>query len=309
MSFRLFVYYCALCGAAAAFAGWLLGRAPGHLAPLAEAGLKGGCLGLMVAISLSVLDALWNSSGQLVPTAGRVLSAALVSVLGGFFGGVVGQALCLLTDNSVFSAVFTLVGWTLTGLLIGVSLGVFDLVAQAAGGRGGSGALRKLRNGVLGGTAGGILGSLLFLALMAAWPVVFRHKPLAKLWTPSALGFAVLGACLGLLIGLAQVVLREAWLRVEAGFRAGRELILSRDTLTIGRAESCDLGLFGDPAVDKVHARIVRQNGAYVLSDAGTQAGTYLNDTRLVAPMVLHSGDAIRVGRNLIRFQERPKRK
>lgn len=308
MSFRLFVYYCALCGAGAAFGGWLLGRLPGRLSPLAEAGLKGACLGLTVAVALSIVDSLWNSSRQIVPTAGRVLVAGLVSVVGGLFGGIAGQALCRLTDNSTLFAVFTLFGWTLTGLLIGGSLGLYDLLVQLSR-AGGGGAYRKLRNGLLGGTAGGLLGGLLYLLLMAAWSKVFHNKPFDKLWSPSAIGFAALGACLGLLIGLAQVILLEAWLRVEAGFRAGRELILSRDTVTIGRAESCDVGLFGDPAVEKVHARLVRQDGRWFLNDSGTPGGTYLNDERLAAPRELRSGDAIRVGRNVIRFQERQKRK
>ena len=60
------------------------------------------------------------------------------------------------------------------------------------------------------------------------------------------MGFVALGMCIGLLIGLAQVILKEAWVRVEAGFRAGREMILSKPEVTIGRAESCDIGLFGD---------------------------------------------------------------
>ena len=30
------------------------------------------------------------------------------------------------------------------------------------------------------------------------------------------------------MIGLAQVILKEAWIKVDAGFRAGRELILHR---------------------------------------------------------------------------------
>jgi hypothetical protein len=308
MSFRLFVYYCALCGAAAAFAGWLLGRLPGRLSPLTEAGVKGACLGLAVAVALSVVDSLWSSSGQVVPAAGRVLVAGLVSVVGGLFGGVAGQALCLLTENGTLSAAFTLFGWSLTGLLIGASLSLFDLLTQLARPGGGAGAYRKTRNGVLGGAAGGLLGGLLYLLLMAAWAVVFRHKPFDKLWSPSAVGFGALGACLGLLIGLAQVVLREAWLRVEAGFRAGREMILSKDTTTIGRAESCDVGLFGDPEVDKVHAHIVRQDGRYLLTDAGTRAGTYLNDERLAEPRPLRSGDVIRIGRSVIRFQDRARR-
>ena len=107
------------------------------------------------------------------------------------------------------------------------------------------------------------------------------------------------------MIGVAQVVLKEAWLRVEAGFRAGRELLLTRPVLTIGRAESCDLGLFGDPAVERLHARIARVDDHYLIADAGTPGGTYVNDQRVKGPTPLHSGDLIRVGDALIRFRER----
>ena len=79
----------------------------------------------------------------------------------------------------------------------------------------------------------------------------------------------LLGVCIGLLIGLAQVILKEAWIKVEAGFRAGRELMLTKDETTIGRAEGCDLGLFGDNTIEKLHARIVLKNNRYLLEDAG----------------------------------------
>ena len=61
------------------------------------------------------------------------------------------------------------------------------------------------------------------------------------------------------MIGLAQVVLKEAWLRVEQGFRPGRELMLVKEETAIGRAEGCDLGLFGDNGVERKHARILLQ--------------------------------------------------
>ena len=43
-------------------------------------------------------------------------------------------------------------------------------------------------------------------------------------------------------IPLAQVVLKEAWIKVEAGFRPGREIMLSKDETLIGKAEGCDIG-------------------------------------------------------------------
>ena len=39
--------------------------------------------------------------------------------------------------------------------------------------------------------------------------------------------------------------------------RAG-SLILTRPETTLGRSEACDLGLFGDPDVARMHARILR---------------------------------------------------
>ena len=109
-------------------------------------------------------------------------------------------------------------------------------------------------------------------------------------------GFIALGLCIGLLIGVAQVVLKEAWLKVEAGFRKGRELLVNKPVLTIGRAESCDLGLFGDPQIEKLHARIYQQDGRYLIADTGSAHGTFVNDQRVAEPTLLRSGDLIRVG-------------
>jgi pSer/pThr/pTyr-binding forkhead associated (FHA) protein len=122
------------------------------------------------------------------------------------------------------------------------------------------------------------------------------------------MGFVALGLCIGLLIGVAQVVLKEAWLYVESGFRKGREVPLNKTPLTIGRAESCDLGLFGDADVDPLHARILRQGNAYFIEDADSAGGTFVNDVRVVEPTPLRSGDVIRMGNARIRFRERVKK-
>jgi pSer/pThr/pTyr-binding forkhead associated (FHA) protein len=95
---------------------------------------------------------------------------------------------------------------------------------------------------------------------------------------------------------------------VERGFRRGRQLILAKAETTIGRAESCDIGLFGDPAVQRLHARIVLQGNRYVLADAGTPDGTFLNGTRISGPAPLRSGDEIRVGGSVLSFRERARR-
>src|SRR5262245_29405854 len=101
MSFRRFVYYCAVWGAWSAFVGWTLGRL---LAPataetaegtagsalsqdLLRTGILGLFLGLTVALGLSVLDARLNLSLRRVGlVALRVGTAVLVGSLGGLLG-------------------------------------------------------------------------------------------------------------------------------------------------------------------------------------------------------------------------------
>ena len=305
MSFRLFIYYCALCGAGSAFVGWALGRtlAGGGNDPLVAA-VKGMLLGMAVALALSVVDSLWNLSlRQVVLVSQRVTAAVLVGGVGGFFGGLLSQVLHDASELLGFA-----LGWTITGLLIGAAPGAFDLLVSATSKQDLRGPRRKVLNGVLGGAVGGFLGGVLSLLLHGAWKGLFQDKPAAELWSPSATGFVILGACIGLLIALAQVFLKEAWLKVEAGFRAGREVILSRPVVTLGRAESCDIGLFGDRTVERIHARLVRQGQDYVLCDAGTPGGTYVNGQRLNGPRTLRAGDTIRVGNCLLRFGERRKR-
>jgi predicted component of type VI protein secretion system len=122
------------------------------------------------------------------------------------------------------------------------------------------------------------------------------------------MGFVALGFCIGVLIGLAQVIFKEAWVRVEKGFRPGRELILTKPEVTIGRAEGCDIGLFGDPKIERLHARILHRDGAYLLADAGTPGGTFVNEEAVGPPVRLNSGDLIRVGSSVLRFGERQKK-
>jgi hypothetical protein len=303
MSFRLFIYYCAAWGAAAAFAGWALGRmipAEGVL----KAGVRGLCLGAFVGVGLALVEAVSGGGAlrrtiQLVTRAGM---AVVVGAAGGWAGGLVGGVLYN------WSQVFFIVGWTLTGLLIGAAPATYDVTSAWLRGLDAGGARRKVRNGLLGGSVGGLLGGGVALALVSAGPALFPNRPERDLWTPTAAGFVALGACIGLAVGLAQVILKEAWVRVESGFRPGRQLILSRPEVSIGRAESCDLGLFGDPGVEHLHARILRLRGGFVLVDAGTSGGTYVNDELITAPTPLSSGDQIRIGGNLLSFGERPRR-
>jgi hypothetical protein len=312
MSFKLFIYYCAVCGGWAAFGAWLLTEW-WHLREfksLWARSLSIGCVvGLTLAAAVGTLDALLNAVGKQRWV--RVLVCLGVGALGGLLGGALGQLLQKVVDRleellgtSVGHFLQQLglarfLGWMTVGMAIGASIGVFDLTRAWRSPKAMRGARRKLGNGLLGGALGGALGGFLFEQLST-----LERLPRSSL----ALGLVILGISIGLLVGLAQIILKEAWIKVEEGFRAGREMMLSKVETAIGRAESCDIGLFGDDAVERGHARIVLERNRYVLADAGSAGGTFVNNQRIAEPTPLHSGDLIRVGHCLLRFGERQKR-
>ncbi len=308
MSFTRFIYYCSLCGGWAAFVAWGLVQFSGIRTdspdsfwgthPAIKDAVIALVLGVLCASAVGAVDALMNSTGgQRFLRVGICLA---VGLLGGFLGGLIGGTLYqVLSVPRVF-------GWILVGASIGASIGIFDLLSALQGSHEIGPAVRKMRNGLAGGALGGFVGGLLFSGVMKLTELA---QTVSLELSSLAAGLVILGLCIGLLIGLAQVILREAWVRVEAGFRPGREMMLAKGELTIGRAEACDIGLFGDPGVEKLHARILRKNNRFLLEDNETPGGTYLNDQRVTTATPLKSGDLIRVGRNVLRFGERQKRK
>jgi hypothetical protein len=301
MSFRLFIYYSALGGGWAAFLAWAVVQGCGMRgfgSALLRASLVGGMLGLLVAAAIGTVDGILNSVG--FARVLRVLVSMVVGCIGGLLGAGAGQLLAGTDADSMRFKVLLVVGWMLTGVFVGASIGIYDLLRAGSGGGDMRIPLKKTLNGVLGGLLGGLVGGLPF-GILARIPEIRDHSDLA-------IALPILGTCIGLMVALAQVFLKEAWLKVERGFRAGRELLLSKDETVIGRAESCDVGIFGDMDIEKEHARIVLEDGHYVLHDNKSARGTYLNDKRISKPEELNSGDLIRVGNCYLRFGERTRR-
>jgi hypothetical protein len=307
MSLRLFIYYCALCGGWAALGAWIVGR---HWAPdpaasdLLSAAVRGWWLGFFVGGALGALDAWWNWTWRrwqrVLLQAGIALA---VGALSGLAGGFLGQMLYNLWLPGY------LLGWLLTGALVGTALALFELARAYATQEELNSTYRKLLKCASGGALGGFLGGLLSLGLLLLCGQVFQDRDPTQLWSPTAIGFVALGMCLGLFIGLAQVWFTQAWLRVEEGFRAGREILVTRETTTLGRAESCDVGLFGDPSVDKCHARILLVAGRYYIEDNNSSGGTWVNGQRIQGREPLRWGDRIQLGKSVLRFYQRHKRR
>lgn len=72
------------------------------------------------------------------------------------------------------------------------------------------------------------------------------------------------------------------------------------DIVRIGRRSENELVL-ADPIVSGSHAEIRRIDDAFVLADAGSRNGTFLNDEQVMAPTALSDGDVIRVGDTRLR--------
>jgi hypothetical protein len=253
MSFKLFVYYCAVGGGWCGFVGWGLSAmlAPeggsDYFPKVLHDSVYGLLLGFAVAFGLSLLDGLFNHRTQPGKVIAGVFAAILIGAFSGLFGAFLGSSLHsavkYFLPGSALADVAFVVGWTVVGLLIGFSISVFEVFRSLTTRKDFAGSFRKLRNCVIGGTAGGILGGIIAFTLLFAALKLFGRE---NLLTPTALGFIAIGACIGLLVGLAQIILKEAWIKVEAGFRPGRELIIAKEKTTIGRAEGSDIALFGD---------------------------------------------------------------
>lgn len=83
----------------------------------------------------------------------------------------------------------------------------------------------------------------------------------------------------------------------------GRITRLSADhPTTIGRSADCTLRLH-DLTISSRHAEIVPVRGAYYVNDHHSTNGTYLNDERVTAPVLVRNGDIVRLGPStLLRF-------
>jgi hypothetical protein len=303
MSFKLYVYYSALGGGWAAFAGWFLGRLFEPAGEFAAALLQGLLLGAFLAAGVGLVDGFWNRPGR----PGELAAQAAAAGLGGCAGGLVfgfGELLAGGTGWGFLGVALRVLSGTLIGLTAGGLIGLYDWASCRRQRQDSRGAARKVRNGLLGGCLGGLIGGGLQALVKAG---LEQSLGLGRdSWSPSAGGFVALGLSIGLLTGLAQVLRRQAWVRVEAGGREGQAVLLSRAETAIGSSATCDLVVAGDAGVQGRHARIVSAEGRYLVADAGTRAGTFVNGQRITETQPLRTGDRIRLGNCVLRFEQRP---
>lgn len=78
------------------------------------------------------------------------------------------------------------------------------------------------------------------------------------------------------------------------GQLVGERWTIERPEFVIGRGSDCDIVL-PERQVSRHHARILLEEGKYVLHDLDSKNGTHLNGTQVVGSAPLHDGDEIQV--------------
>ena len=238
------------------------------------------------------------------------------AVLGGAIGAVVGFVggyLASLIAGLVYAPLNDLAmhrydamtrSLSTTGFLIQTGgRGIAWLAAGMAMGLGPGIALRSTRllgYGFLGGMIGGLLGGLLFDPI--DFLVVGSHTPGAQ-WS-RMLGIVIIGAGVGSMIGVVELLARDAWLGMLKGPLVGKEFLLFRDVMRLGASPQSDIYLFNDDQVAADHA-VIRVVGARYEIAAISPRHPVLVNERATGHARLRHGDGIGLGRTRFVFHRR----
>jgi len=91
---------------------------------------------------------------------------------------------------------------------------------------------------------------------------------------------------------------------VRGGEQAGDRFVLDGETTRLGRHPDSEI-MLDDITVSRRHADVERTGEGYVVSDAGSLNGTYVNQQR-IDRAVLHHGDELQIGKFRLVLLERP---
>ena len=87
------------------------------------------------------------------------------------------------------------------------------------------------------------------------------------------------------------------------GSAAGTTVDLADEPITIGRADDSTITLTDD-YVSTRHARLVHQDGAWMLEDLGSTNGTYLDRQRVTSLTPVPIGAPIRIGKTVLELRK-----
>jgi hypothetical protein len=246
-----------------------------------------GCLFSIVFVGWEHIEAR-NAEGVLVAARSAAPWGAGTGFVAGFIANAIYHALLVhaLESGGGLTSLYIarILGWGIFGLGVGATTAALVRARD------------KLINGALGGVIGGAVGGLAF-----EW--VAEHVQstgLARL-----IGLLVIGAGIGVAIGVVETLRREAWFHIVGGGMSGKEFVLYEGDTRVGSSPKCEITLIKDPA-------ILPQHFAVTSTDSGARRTLVAHPGAVVtingAPVARHhlrSGDSIGVGGTTIAYAER----
>ena len=203
---------------------------------------------------------------------GGLFGATIFTKIGGF----IVERMDAMSEAGVYLGLA--MGWGLLGLFIGMSGGIAER------------SWKKSVYGIIGGTIGGVIGGIIFNYLRSN-----IH------YSATAIGLAFLGGSIGLGISLVEEALSTVKVRIIKGRNEGRTFSVTKNTISIGRDDRCDVCLSGNEGVALQHAKISVNSNTFEITETGGGTGVYVNDKK-VGMSELKNGDIIRIGSAVLMF-------
>jgi hypothetical protein len=303
----------ALAGVTGAFVGWMLiepamSRLESGQAEQGTEFFVFPTIGALVGLTIGCME------GILARNFSRAFKAGVFGLGVGFFGGIVSRIVGGIVWVSVlrtgveimgpaafrgvhanavvFFMIARSIAWAISGMTVGLGPGL-ALQSRAL-----------VWNGFVGGMIGGLFGGFLFDPINF---VVSGGSFQTGAWVSRAIGFCVIGASAGAMIGIVEMLTKDAWLVVSAGRLKGKQFIVYNNPTSIGSSAKCQIFLLKDPKIEPIHALVHVMRDGYELEDTGTSAGTRVNGQR-IRRRRLQSGDEIQIGETRLVYSEKEKK-
>lgn len=250
---------------------------------------------LFLAAAMLATENMWGLRGNWwrdmwwLPVAGGVA---------GYVGGFVGEYVLRLG----------IVTWGLVGLSCGAALGLTDLAGgQFTGLRSLLRIPPKSRRGAIFGLIGGLVGGVVFALFFRNVSLDSTGGELQALFS-RLVGFAILGLAIGLAIKVGQELLKNSWLLgLSKGFYEGKQYILSKTPVSVGRSGNNDINLNQETDIgDRVGQFELVQDTWHFVPGFRDAVSAVIIDGQAVADRVhLADGSSIRFGNTEFVFQSR----
>ncbi len=226
----------------------------------------------------------------------------IIGLLGGFVSSVIANIVYTpLTELASRQSGDAIGSFSTSGFL--VQMGGRSLAWAFAGVAMGLGQGMAMRSsklalyGLIGGILGGLIGGLLFDPVH--FLIVSEHNPSAH-WS-RMIGFTIIGLTVGAMIGIVELLGRDAWFCMTKGPLAGKEFLVFKNTMRMGCSPRSDIYLFNDPGVTDHHAILRANGGSYEIEGMDPTYPITVNG-RVIKRSRLRHGDQVGLGSTLFTF-------